>query len=176
MPAPYDTCSGTEDVPQWLDTVHNGISWPCCTYYRRQRCVKHSFMLPSSFPSVALSHQFLKPTENHLPCTLQGPCAFSCLKREANQAAAATPSCLAALPGGLTFPPQAAPGFSQRYMSHLACLGLSQGTVWGWKGWGSLQEFPHNPFRTAPRYKQPVKKIANSNTHQGKGEKQGGQR
>lgn len=61
-------------------------------------------------------------------------------------------------------------------MSHLARLGLSQGSVWGWKGWGSLQEFPHNPFLTAPHYKQPAKEIANRNAHGGKGEKREGQR
>lgn len=68
----------------------------------RQRYIKHSFTLPSSFPSVPLAHQFLKPPENHLPSTLPGPCAFSCVKREAKQAAA-TPQ-LPALPGGLSFP------------------------------------------------------------------------
>lgn len=34
MPAPYGTCAGTEDVPQWHDTGCNDIRWPCCTYYR----------------------------------------------------------------------------------------------------------------------------------------------
>lgn len=104
MAAPHNTCSGTEGTSQWQDTVHNGISGPCSPYYRRQRCAKYQFMLLSSFSSVPLSHQFLKSTANHLPCTLQGLCAFSCVKTEANQAAATTPSCLAALLGGLSFP------------------------------------------------------------------------
>ena len=38
---------------------------------------------------MPLSHQFLEPPESHLPCTLQGPCAFSCVTRAATQAAAA---------------------------------------------------------------------------------------